>query len=200
MLMGLLADERHVPHDWCSERSYYAAKTQPPSARDFSDEAAKVEVKRVFDANYHGPADLQAAELSRPPDRPLHGRTADARLGEPGRAATQEALHDHAGEDGAPGAGPGRPAIPSEPAQPAVAGRHHQPMPTGLRGAPPARLPHRATPSADASAAIHTPLAFAFGVTGEGIRQIASYYGYKTMSRVCCGNSLHCAKQAGCGR
>ena len=35
-----------------SERTYYAAKARPPSARALSDEAAKVEIRRVFDANY----------------------------------------------------------------------------------------------------------------------------------------------------
>jgi len=35
-----------------SERTYYAAKARPPSARTLSDEAAKVEIKRVWDANY----------------------------------------------------------------------------------------------------------------------------------------------------
>lgn len=35
-----------------SERTYYAVKARPPSARDRSDEKAKVEIRRVFDGNY----------------------------------------------------------------------------------------------------------------------------------------------------
>jgi putative transposase len=35
-----------------SERTYYAAKARPRSARDRSDEKAKVEIRRVFDTNY----------------------------------------------------------------------------------------------------------------------------------------------------
>lgn len=35
-----------------SERTYYAAKARPPSARDQSDEAAKLEIQRVWEANY----------------------------------------------------------------------------------------------------------------------------------------------------
>jgi len=35
-----------------SERTYYAARARPPSARDVSDEAAKVEIRRVWEANY----------------------------------------------------------------------------------------------------------------------------------------------------
>ena len=35
-----------------SERTYYAAKARPLSARDRSDEVAKVEIRRVFDDNY----------------------------------------------------------------------------------------------------------------------------------------------------
>jgi putative transposase len=34
-----------------SERTYYAAKARPRSARDRSDEAAKVEIRRVWEAN-----------------------------------------------------------------------------------------------------------------------------------------------------
>lgn len=35
-----------------SERTYYAAKARPPSARDRGDAAAKVEIRRVWMANY----------------------------------------------------------------------------------------------------------------------------------------------------
>ena len=35
-----------------AERTYYAAKTRAPSARALSDEAAKVEIRRVWEANY----------------------------------------------------------------------------------------------------------------------------------------------------
>lgn len=34
------------------ERTYYAAKKRPPSARALSDEGAKVEIRRVWEANY----------------------------------------------------------------------------------------------------------------------------------------------------
>ena len=35
-----------------SERTYYAAKKRPLSARALSDETAKVEIRRVWEANY----------------------------------------------------------------------------------------------------------------------------------------------------
>ena len=35
-----------------SERSYYAAKKRPPSARALADETARVEIRRVWEANY----------------------------------------------------------------------------------------------------------------------------------------------------
>ena len=35
-----------------SERTYYAAKRRPPSARAIGDEQHQIEIQRVWDANY----------------------------------------------------------------------------------------------------------------------------------------------------
>lgn len=35
-----------------AERSYHAAKTRPPSARAVTDEAWRVEIRRVWETNY----------------------------------------------------------------------------------------------------------------------------------------------------
>ena len=62
--------------------SYYAVKTRPPSARSVRDPELTAAISTMYEENYHvyGARKIQKGDgTRRPPSRPLHRRTPDAR-------------------------------------------------------------------------------------------------------------------------
>ncbi|MGH9123149.1 MAG: IS3 family transposase [Acidimicrobiales bacterium] len=111
-----------------SERTYWAARCRPPSARAVADEQLKAQISTVFDANYrcYGARRVWLA-LCRQGGcgGPLHGGAAHDPDGSARHAARPQAVHDRRRHRSVPPGGPGGATFRGDPAERALARRYN---------------------------------------------------------------------------